>query len=571
MPIDDLFAWAGLLYAALVIHKTSGLLEIKAIAVVTIGITMVYFAPLDAGYIIGISAAALLLLPIQVSRWGTHLLNTRRMSPSVRLLRVAFVLNPDSSFLADLRFAIAMRSFSQHGTSAAAIAAFDQLARSASTPPAAALYSLFNKRLLEDRLDVFLDEIVWSRDHPPIATLLRLRALSYLGRIDELLTVWRDQADRLRASPQAIYLRARALVMAETGQVEVLKHLLTSTTLHTCPTDQHDLWLTRAEMTAGTRSGAPAQRTLCRLAESLDRIIALEAARMLDRPPAIASPMAKQIATVHAEPEGRRSVRSCPATLSLIFLNMLGFTAQLATGGPGASRALEMGRLVPARVLDGEWWRIPAASFLHLGWVHLMVNLLALALLGERVEQMFGPRRMLAAYTVAALGTMSGLVVLQTHGLIANHNVAGASGAVLGLLGALISSAHRQARRSPTQANRSKLHGFVIILVLQIVFDVTNPQVSVAGHALGVLCGLLAGLAMRPIAQCSPVAPSFKPVAGSAPDRPTNGKAILFLGVVTASLLAAVALPGQRERALHTLSGHQHQPETSRSVDRVPN
>jgi len=83
---------------------------------------------------------------------------------------------------------------------------------------------------------------------------------------------------------------------------------------------------------------------------------------------------------------------------------------------------------------QGEWWRLLTAAFLHGGWLHLAMNMLALWQIGSALEQMIGPSRFLTLYLVAALG-----------GSIASYSLSdqfaysvGASGAIFGLLTAFI-------------------------------------------------------------------------------------------------------------------------------------
>lgn len=98
----------------------------------------------------------------------------------------------------------------------------------------------------------------------------------------------------------------------------------------------------------------------------------------------------------------------------------------------GADSALIAGALVPSQVATGQWWRLVTGTWMHESWQHLVVNGLALVIVGRHVEACFGPVRMWCIYAAAglcgALGTTIGGAAMSV----------GASGAIFGLVGALL-------------------------------------------------------------------------------------------------------------------------------------
>jgi membrane associated rhomboid family serine protease len=91
-----------------------------------------------------------------------------------------------------------------------------------------------------------------------------------------------------------------------------------------------------------------------------------------------------------------------------------------------------LGSLVPRLVLDGgQWWRLLTYCFLHLGVLHLVMNMYFLYSLGPMIESMWGSIRFLLLYLVA--GITGGCVVLW----VSRGAAVGASGALSGLLGSL--------------------------------------------------------------------------------------------------------------------------------------
>lgn len=103
--------------------------------------------------------------------------------------------------------------------------------------------------------------------------------------------------------------------------------------------------------------------------------------------------------------------------------------------GPSATTLDKMGALSIDKVVHGnQGWRLISCIWLHGGVFHLLANMLGLLVIGIRMEREFGFVRMGLLYVIAGLGgsVMSGLFVRS------NISV-GASGAVFGLLGAMLS------------------------------------------------------------------------------------------------------------------------------------
>jgi len=88
-----------------------------------------------------------------------------------------------------------------------------------------------------------------------------------------------------------------------------------------------------------------------------------------------------------------------------------------------------MGAIAGRATLASEPWRLLSSAFLHIGIVHLLLNMWALYVFGHFLESLLGPWRLLVLYGLAALG--GGLASTLTH---EQYLAAGASGAVWGLM-----------------------------------------------------------------------------------------------------------------------------------------
>jgi rhomboid protease GluP len=189
-------------------------------------------------------------------------------------------------------------------------------------------------------------------------------------------------------------------------------------------------------------------------------------------------------------------VSRAPLTLALLVTIGVVFLGELAIRSPaGESFLLYYGASSAETVLAGQYWRLLTATFLHAGWMHLLFNGWALFQLGSLVETLFGSKRFAAIYFASGLG---GSVVSVAWDLISGRDVpsVGASGAIFGLLGALIAFLARHRDRLTPPA-RSLLGQLLFWAALNIVFGFTMPMIDNAGHLGGMAVGLVCGAMIR--------------------------------------------------------------------------
>ncbi|MBU1363267.1 MAG: rhomboid family intramembrane serine protease [Gammaproteobacteria bacterium] len=143
---------------------------------------------------------------------------------------------------------------------------------------------------------------------------------------------------------------------------------------------------------------------------------------------------------------------------------------------------------------DGEWWRLGSAMFLHFGLLHLALNMWALWDGGQWVERMYGHFRFAAIYFVAGLtGNLLSLVFHQGHAVSG-----GASGAIFGLYGALLSYLWLERSRIQRGEFRWLFWAAVGFSVVSIVFGLMVPGIDNAAHIGGLIGGLLMGILIKP-------------------------------------------------------------------------
>jgi membrane associated rhomboid family serine protease len=190
-------------------------------------------------------------------------------------------------------------------------------------------------------------------------------------------------------------------------------------------------------------------------------------------------------------------------TLSLIALNVAMFVVTAVGAATEGFSPLNnnfstiFARLdqFPVAVAGGEWWRPLTAAFLHIGPLHLVLNMLAVLVFGSELERQLGRWRFLAVYLISALG---GAASIQLFGNPLQP-VAGASTAIYGLLGSL---------GVLMIVRRQDLRGLLTLLAINVVISFL-PGVSLLGH----LGGLVAGAAATAILMMTRRRPQLQLVA----------------------------------------------------------
>jgi membrane associated rhomboid family serine protease len=190
-------------------------------------------------------------------------------------------------------------------------------------------------------------------------------------------------------------------------------------------------------------------------------------------------------------------LRNAPAVLVLIVLNIVAFLFEISVGDLNDPEILHrVGALEAyAVVVQGEYWRLFTALFLHGGFTHLLFNIFALYILGPPLERSIGTIRFAVCYLISGLASSAGVVALTVLGFVQVSQLVGASGCIMGIVGAWAGFLVRH-RHAP-QAKR-RLGNVVMIIVIQVAFDLSTPQVSMAAHLCGLIAGFVLGLVIAP-------------------------------------------------------------------------
>jgi membrane associated rhomboid family serine protease len=131
---------------------------------------------------------------------------------------------------------------------------------------------------------------------------------------------------------------------------------------------------------------------------------------------------------------------------------------------------------------DGQWYRMLTSVFFHTNVLHIGMNMWSLWIIGPAVEQLLGRWRFLGLYLVSGLaGSALCLIVAPDTPTL------GASGAIFGLLGALLVLQRKRGYQ---------LGPIVMIIVVNLVATFTIPQISWEAHVGGLAAGLVVGFGL---------------------------------------------------------------------------
>jgi membrane associated rhomboid family serine protease len=180
--------------------------------------------------------------------------------------------------------------------------------------------------------------------------------------------------------------------------------------------------------------------------------------------------------------------REAPVTTVLIAINLIVFVLQIATGFPlglfpsnSSGWVMQHGVFFSPFIAQGDYWRIITPGFIHLGIIHLALNMYLLYVLGRMLEPELGSIQMIAAYFTSLIAGSLGAMILEPE-----TPSAGASGAIFGLMGmALVIARSRR--------NSDAFQQIGILIVLNLVFTFGYSGVSKGAHLGGLIGGAICG------------------------------------------------------------------------------
>lgn len=198
----------------------------------------------------------------------------------------------------------------------------------------------------------------------------------------------------------------------------------------------------------------------------------------------------------------QRSVAVRPTsivTLSLIAINVLIFLLMVVKGvspaGPSGEDLLPWGANFGPLTLNGQWWRLFTACFLHFGIVHLAFNMYVLYQVGMTTELIYGRAKYILIYILA--GIAGNLVSVYVHPFSVG---AGASGAIFGVYGAFLGFLLIRRNVIPKQAMAKMVKSAAFFLGINLVYGLASTNTDLSAHVGGLVIGFVLGctLSRRP-------------------------------------------------------------------------
>lgn len=171
-------------------------------------------------------------------------------------------------------------------------------------------------------------------------------------------------------------------------------------------------------------------------------------------------------------------------TYTLIILNLIMFIIMTMAGGSTNYKNLILfGAKVNILIEAGQYWRLFTSMFIHIGFTHLLFNTYALLALGKYAEKIFNHSRFLLIYFC------SGITGSLFSYLFSPNISAGASGAIFGLLGAIVAYGWK----NPFFWRSGLITNLLIVLGINILFGVLAPGIDNYAHLGGLLGGVVLG------------------------------------------------------------------------------
>jgi rhomboid protease GluP len=159
---------------------------------------------------------------------------------------------------------------------------------------------------------------------------------------------------------------------------------------------------------------------------------------------------------------------------------------------PFAEVLEKSGALRPEHVIEGQWWRLLTAGFVHVGSLNLFMHLFALFFAGRFIEQTWGHVHYLVIYLISVVGG-SCLGVAHSPDVVL---LAGSPGVICGLLAAEVVWFLFNRRYLPRALLRQARRVFLINLVL-LFFLTSFRNVSAWGDIGGAAAGAVTGMLLQ--------------------------------------------------------------------------
>jgi len=189
--------------------------------------------------------------------------------------------------------------------------------------------------------------------------------------------------------------------------------------------------------------------------------------------------------------------RSFPVTKTLVGINCAVFALMTLTGAspvePSINALIKWGADYGPLALTSQPWRMLTSNYVHIGIIHIALNMWCLWNLGFLAEVIFDRWTYILTYT--ACGIAGSLASLWWHPVSVG---ACASGAIFGLAGALIAALYLGNLPIPKAALKGTIKSLLTFAGYNLLFGAIGSFIDNSAHIGGLLMGLAIGAAMAP-------------------------------------------------------------------------
>jgi len=179
-------------------------------------------------------------------------------------------------------------------------------------------------------------------------------------------------------------------------------------------------------------------------------------------------------------------------TPAMIAINVLVFILMAASGvslfEPTTDSLIRWGADFAPITMHGEWWRVVSSTFVHIGLIHILMNMYVLFAVGRLTERLYGNAGFAVLYILSGIG--GSLLSLVCHPATVS---AGASGAVFGAYGGLVAFVLLQSDSVPGHTVNALLKSASIFVGINLFYGLTQEGVDVAAHIGGIVTGFIVG------------------------------------------------------------------------------
>ncbi len=198
------------------------------------------------------------------------------------------------------------------------------------------------------------------------------------------------------------------------------------------------------------------------------------------------------------KPPLREEVRAFPVTAAIVGINLAIYAAcavmsvVTGVGSPmdfDSRMLLRFGADYGPLALDGQWWRLFTSMWLHGGLIHVAANMYGLWGFGRITERIYGRGRYLVIYLATGLASSLASVAWHSDPTVS----VGASGAIFGVVGALVWPFYRKRLQLPHAVMSAMLRNIGTVIVINLIIGASIPVIDNAAHVGGLIAGVILG------------------------------------------------------------------------------